>query len=408
MSSPRACLVLTVAALLAASLGACGDPVKPAPVQPATPHDSPVPAPVPAKTPAEPAKAPETVLATYDRGLDYLLSIQKDGVWFAKEGVPSTAYSAIAAAALFERPGGLREKDKAIANKAIDALLAEVDTDGSIKNAQAPNYTVSVVVMALTASGRADAKSAIAKCAEKLRTFQFLERDNSTYGGIGYGSDKTRSDLSNTQFALASLRAAGVSEDDPAMKAALDFLNRTQNRKENETAGEPAEWKDKDGKTYVRANDGGANYRPGDSKAGFDERPDGTRTLKSYGSMTYALLRCYHLAGLPASDGRVKSAVEWISKNWELSKNPGMPEKMQFAALYYMYATMGKTLPLAGIDTIDVGGKKIDWRTELAAHLAKLQQPDGSWVNSQESKWDEGNPIVATSFALTALSACKR
>jgi squalene-hopene/tetraprenyl-beta-curcumene cyclase len=367
----------------------------------------------PAKTPggaaaSATAKAEETVLASYDRGLDWLVSQQKDGQWFAKPDTPSAAYSALATAALYERPGGLREKDKAVAKAASDWLLAQVEPDGMIKNAQAPNYTISVVVMALAASGREDAKPAIAKCAEKLRTFQFLEKDNATYGGIGYGSDKTRSDLSNTQFALASLRAAGVSEDDPAMVAALEFLQRTQNRKENETAGEPTQWTDKDGKTYVRANDGGANYRPGDSKAGFDEKPDGTRVLRSYGSMTYALLRCYHLAGLPATDDRVKAAVGWISKNWALEKNPGMPAELESAALYYMYATMAKTLPLAKVDSIDAGGSKVDWRKDLAAHLAKVQKPDGSWVNDKEAKWDEGNPLVATSFALTALAACHR
>lgn len=389
-----------VVALLAAG---CGD------------GGSSAPAGAPAKAPAaQPGAAPaaakdaDVVTATYDRGLDWLVSQQKDGKWFAQPDAPSAAFSALATAALFERPGGLREKDRPVAKAAVDWLLTQVDDDGMIKNAQAPNYTISVVVMALTASGREDAKPAIDRCAAKLRTFQFLDRKNDTYGGIGYGSDNTRSDLSNTQFALASLRAAGVSEDDPAMQAAREFLTRTQNRKENETAGEPKEWKDKDGKVYVRANDGGANYRPGDSKAGFDEKPDGTRVLRSYGSMTYALLRCYHLAGLPATDDRVKAAVEWISKNWALENNPGMPEKMQHAALYYMYATMGKTLPLAGIDAIDAGGRKIDWRKDLAAHLAKMQKPDGSWVNDRESKWEEGNPLVATSFALSALAACHR
>jgi squalene-hopene/tetraprenyl-beta-curcumene cyclase len=393
---PHATRPLTVAALTCAFLlaAACGDAPKSGPAA--------------APAAAAPQKAPETVQATYDRGLDYLLTQQKGGIWFVQEGVPSAEFTAMSAAAFFERPGGLREKDKAVANQAIDWLLTQVDAEGIVTNSQTPNYSNSVVVMALAASGRADAKPVTDRLVAKLRTFQFLDRNNTTYGGLGYGSDNTRSDLSNTQFALASLRAAGVSSDDPVYQRALEFLNRTQNRKENETAGEPTEWKDKDGKTYVRANDGGANYRPGDSKAGFDERPDGVRVLRSYGSMTYALLRCYHLAGLPATDGRVKSAVDWIQKNWRLDVNPGMPDNMKFAALYYMYATIGKTLPLAGVETIDVGGRKVDWRAELAAHLAKVQKPDGSWVNDAESKWQEGHPLVSTSFALTALAACAK
>ena len=391
-----------VAALVAAAvLASCGESPKPA-------AQAGGPAPAAAPKPDGASAEKDVVIATYDRGLDYLAALAKDGVWEAKPGSPNAGFTALAIAPFLDRPGGVREKDQALAKKSVDFLASQVEADGNVKGAQAPNYTISVVVMALAASKRADVKPVIDRCVEALRKFQFVDENNTTFGGIGYGSDKTRSDLSNTQFALASLRAAGVPPEDPAYQRALKFLTRTQNLKENETAGEPTEWKDADGKVYVRANDGGANYRPGDSKAGFDERPDGTRVLRSYGSMTYALLRCYHLAGLPASDGRVKSAVEWISKNWELAKNPGMPEAMQHAALYYMYATMGKTLPLAGIDTIDVGGRKVDWRAELSAHLAKLQQPNGSWVNSQEAKWDEGNPIVATSFALTALAACKR
>jgi len=362
--------------------------------------------------PADPAPAAAnedvTVLETYDRGLDYLLSLQKDGVWDAKPGTPSAEFTSMAVAAVLGRPTGVREQDQAVARKAVDFLASQVEEDGSVRNGHEMNYAVSVMVMALTASGRDDVKPAIDRCVGKIRQFQFLEKDNTTYGGIGYGSDKTRSDLSNTQFALASLRAAGVSSDDPVYQEAVAFLNRTQNRKENETEGEPTEWTDKDGKVYVRANDGGANYRPGDSKAGFDERPDGTRVLRSYGSMTYALLRCYHLAGLTADDGRVKSAAEWIAKNWTLDHNPGMPEKQAGDGVFYMYATIGKTLPLAGIDTIDTPKGPVDWRKALAAKLAETQRPDGSWLNGNSSRWEEGNPLLATAFALTALAPCQR
>ena len=43
-----------------------------------------------------------------------------------------------------------------------------------------------------------------------------------------------------------------------------------------------------------------------------------------------------------------------------------------------------------------------------AAQLAKAQRREGSWVNDGESKWEEGNPVVSTSYALTALASCKR
>jgi squalene-hopene/tetraprenyl-beta-curcumene cyclase len=250
-------------------------------------------------------------------------------------------------------------------------------------------------------------KPQIDRAVESIKKFQFLDEKDPTYGGIGYGSDKTRSDLSNTQYALASLRAAGVPPSDPAFQRALTYLSRVQNRKENETFGEPTSWKDpKSGKTLVRSNDGGANYLPGDSKAGFDERPDGTGVLRSYGSMTYALLRCYHLAGLDGRDGRVQAAVGWVSRNWVLDRNPGMSEEQRGQGLYYYYATMAKALPLGNVEKL-VGpeGRAIDWKAELAGHLLREQRPDGSWLNP-EPRWMESMPVLTTAYALQALAPC--
>ncbi len=343
--------------------------------------------------------------AAYDRGLDYLLTQQEDGVWMKQ-----TAFTALAVTTLLERPGGVRAADRAVVDKALDHLAAAVLPDGSVETEHfPPNYVTSAAVMALAAGKRPQDREEIDRAAGYLKSLQFLDEKDSSYGGIGYGSDKTRSDLSNTQYALASLRAAGVPESDPVFQRAIVFLNRTQNRKENETPGEPTSWVDQEsGKTVVRANDGGANYRPGDSKAGFDERPDGTAVLRSYGSMTYAMLRCYHLAGLPASDPRVKATVDWISKNWVIDRNPGMPEHAKLDGLFYYYMTIGKTLPAAGIDElVTPDGRRIDWRKELAAHLMATQHEDGSWA-STDPRWNEDVPALATSFALTALGACVR
>ena len=159
----------------------------------------------------------------------------------------------------------------------------------------------------------------------------------------------------------------------------------------------------------MRGTDGGANYRPGDSKAGVDERPDGVRVTRSYGSMTFALLRCYHLAGLDDTDGRVKAAVGWIRENWSLDTNAGMPEENKTDGLFYYYASMAAALTEAGIDGIELpDGKTVDWRKDLAAKLGSLQAEDGSWVNPSSPRWMEGNSVLATAYALSALSRCHR
>ena len=61
---------------------------------------------------------------------------------------------------------------------------------------------------------------------------------------------------------------------------------------------------------------------------------------------------------------------------------------------------------MLGIDELeDAKGVKHDWRRELTEELAKRQRADGSWVNAN-NQWMEGDPNLATAFALLALSYC--
>jgi squalene-hopene/tetraprenyl-beta-curcumene cyclase len=69
---------------------------------------------------------------------------------------------------------------------------------------------------------------------------------------------------------------------------------------------------------------------------------------------------------------------------------------------------MARTLDLYGGDTLtDVGGQARAWRKEIAARLAALQRGDGSWVNERAERWWEGNPVLATAYALLALEYCR-
>jgi squalene-hopene/tetraprenyl-beta-curcumene cyclase len=237
-----------------------------------------------------------------------------------------------------------------------------------------------------------------------------VQRADLRYGGMGYGSDPTQPDLSNSQFAIESLRAAGVPESDPAFQRALVFLRRSQNRKENETGDEPTQRAGEDGKILVRASDGGANYRPFDSKAGAVARPDGKLETRSYGSMTYALLKCYVYAGVKRDDPALQDAVKWIREHYTWEENPGFPEAaLAQQGLFYYYATAAKALEMLGEGAAGAGpdGKPRDWKGDLAARLLGIQKPDGSWVNPND-RWMEGLPEVSTAFALKALGAAAR
>ena len=62
--------------------------------------------------------------------------------------------------------------------------------------------------------------------------------------------------------------------------------------------------------------------------------------LRSYRSMTYAGLKSMIYAGVNPDDPRVKAAVEWIGKHYDLQSNPGMGND----GLFYYYHTFAKTM----------------------------------------------------------------
>jgi len=212
------------------------------------------------------------------------------------------------------------------------------------------------------------------------------------YGGAGYGKNK-RPDLSNTSFLVDALKAAGNDENSAAMQRALLFVSRCQN----------LESKDNTTPFAAKVNDGGFYYTPaagGVSQAGTDEATGG---LRSYASMTYAGLKSMIYAGVKADDPRVKAALGWLKKNYDLESNPGMGT----AGLYYYYHTFAKALSALGEDKfVDEQGVEHDWRQELIDELASRQKDDGSWVN-ENGRWMEGDASLVTGYALLALSYCK-
>ncbi len=263
---------------------------------------------------------------------------------------------------------------------------------------QLQNYVTSINVMALTAAKRPDKYKAIVGDGVKfLKKLQWddeegVKEKDDNFGGAGYDS-KSRPDLSNTQFFIEALREAGVPADDPALKKALVFVSRCQNLK--------SEFNDR--AWAGRINDGSFIYSAaagGQTKTSDDPKND---TLTGYGSMTYAGIKSMIYCGVGKEDRRYKAAYEWIQKNWTLAGNPGMPPELAHRGLFYYYHTLAKTLDMMEIDEFtDTSGKKHDWRAELTAAIAKLQRPDGSFVNDND-RWMEGDPNLVTGYALMAL-----
>ena len=363
------------------------------------------------------------------KAIGYLMAQQKDGVFSVKMGeksFPDPAFTGFGLLALQSKPKAQRTaEEQASIEKGLRWLLAQQNEDGTFGQ-QLPNYTTCVVVGALSRWGDPAAQPALQKAQKVILGFQNTEStgyqsSDRDYGSIGYGNAK-RGDLSNLHFSLQALRETGLPDNHEAFQKALVFLQRTQNLKAvNDFKGKVPD-PDRDGVVLDArpGDDGGAAYYPGNSNAGYIVQPDGTSIPRSYGSMTYALLKSYTLAGVKGDDPRVQAAVKWIQDNWTLAVNPGtdpaMGEKVRYAGLFYYYMVLAQALDAAKVMTVtvtktDAAGKAtseaVDWKKALRSHLESIQAADGTWTNGKNDRWMEGMPLLCTCYAMTALELCK-
>lgn len=294
------------------------------------------------------------------------------------------------------------------ASKGAAWLAAKQGPDGAITlpSRMYVTYWTSLSVVALQAVDAAKYKDVIAKSVAWLKKAQFDEEegtkpDNPHYGGFGYDKkgEKPDADLSNTQFALAALKEAGVSPDDPVFKRAIEFVQRCQNNPET-NKGVPGVLKPK--------SDGGFVYGPARGQSTSDEESGGAKSYESYAGMTYAGLVSFIYAGVSKDDPRVKAALGWIKQHYTLEENYGLgvrakdPKAAQ-QGMYYYYLTFAKALAAKGDAEIETDKGKRRWAADLVDVLASKQKPDGSWVNENAARWMEGNPLLATAYAVNAL-----
>ena len=339
------------------------------------------------------------------RGLDYLAKQQNaDGSFGADLTHP--ALTALPLIALQREPTGrfTRSPQPELMLKGYTYLRGFVQPDGGIYHPQngLANYNTSVALLALFGAEEPKDESLI----RAARAYVVGQQASGlaqpgTDGGIGYGTvgaspKRGHPDLDNTLVALEALKITkGTIADKPDAKdlnwqAAIDFVTRCQNlpgaNKMDWPSGDPA-------------NKGGFVYYPGFSNAGKVELPDGKTALRSYGSMSYAGLLSFIYADLKKDDPRVAAALDWLKKNYTLEENPGL----EMQGYYYYLHLMAKGLAAAGVQTLEINGKTIDWRRHLALRLMKLQKPDGSWANP-EPRWKEANPVLVSSYCTMTLS----
>jgi len=343
-----------------------------------------------------------------DKGLGWLEKNQSTNGYWSSPDYP--AISALALAAFQLKAVGTEETIESEAVKRGYAyLMTCVQPDGGIYRKDLAGYNTSVSLTALALANRPEYRPAIAKARKFLVGLQIVtgedgRTDDPSVGGVGYGKQDKRPDLSNTSFALEAMyvsrqvgppEAVTAAAEDLNWKAAIRFIQHCQNLPSHN----PASWVSDDPQSK-----GGFVYAPGDSKAGETNLPSRRVALRSYGSMSYAGLLSYIYADLKQDDPRVTAVVDWLRRNFTVEENPAMG----LQGLYYYYHTMAKALSIYGMDRLQTeDGRSINWREQLALKLIDLQKADGSWAN-ENGRWWEKDPALVTSYSLIALAMIQK
>lgn len=347
-----------------------------------------------AATTATPAAEIDPIVA---RAVAYLQTAQADDGSFSAYAGP--AITALVATGLMDN--GRTPADPLVA-QSLAYVQQFVREDGGVygPDSMYRNYETCVAIQcfgrAAELPGGEDYAAALAGAEAFIKDLQWDEDEghdptSTSYGGAGYGRHR-RPDLSNTSFMVEALHSLGRGADDPAIQRALKFVSRTQNL-ESEYNTTPFS---------AKVNDGGFYYTPaagGSSQAGETD----SGGLRSYGSMTYAGLKSMIYAGVGPDDPRVAAAYGWLRRHYTLEENP----QMGSSGYYYYLHTFAKALGVMDRDVfVDAAGVEHDWRAELVAKVAELQQDDGSWINPNE-RWLEGDPNLSTAYVLLALAYCR-
>ena len=354
---------------------------------------------------------PETLLrealASIQRGVNYLTDTQQeDGSWSKHPAVTGLCVMALQNAGKTQNDAIRREAIR----KGLAFIKKFVQKDGSIwlagQEKEYPNYTTAIALCTLAIVGNSEDEPIMRNARKYLINSQVTDKDNKNFGGIGYGKSGPGSpDLSNTQWALEALYLTDYLDKEPdakspedqkkaglAWKNAVKFLSKLQHVPE--TNDEVWVVTDKNDPNY-----GSFVYKTNESKAGSEENKE---TLRGYGSMTYAGLKSMIYAKLDKDDPRVKAAVEWGAKNYDLDQNPGMGAEGH----YYYLQTFSKAHSVLGEDTVTTpDGKKHLWRVDLIKKLLELQKGKGEWYNDKHGRWWESVPELVTAYSLLSMEA---
>ena len=355
---------------------------------------------------------------TYGAAADWLVGQQQEsGAWLsgpADKAAPSPAFTGLMVAALGNAPASLKPKYKPAVDKAVGYLLSKINEDGSVGEGPTgtfvKTYATGIALMGFASVERTD------KVANAIRGAQAYLKQNQLkegkdLGGIGYGDESaggrkaTIANLSTTGFGAEGMHQSGLPQDDEFWKLVVKYVRKCQNN--SETNNDPEFVAELKSKGLVVGDDGSLYYStvadPKAQKVGTKKVAD-KESIAGYGSMTYDGIKTYLYAGLKKDSPEVKSAIDWVRKNYSVEVHPGFPfdnaQRQHLRGLYHYYLVMSRALEAYGenpFETFD--GKKHDWPREIAEQLVKSVKDNKMWKNENPA-WFEGDPLLVTSYVL--------
>ena len=372
----------------------------------------------------------ERLKTAYVEAADALVKLQmSSGAWpviMPDRQVPSVAYTAITIRALSGAPPALSSKYEGNIDKGLEFILGKANPDGSFGEGDSGSYMktyeTAVALSALSTAPRTD------KIADAIRGAQaYLKRsqlkEGPHRGGLGYGDEEpkrnpetgafevkrsTIANLSATSAAAEAMKDSGLSLSDDFFPLVTEFVRKCQNNSEiNKDPEFLAALKEKgmsvgrDGSLYYTPVADGAVQKAGTRKVADRE------TIVGYGSMTYDGIKTYIYAGLRRDSPEVKTAVEWVRRNYSLDVHPGFPYDPATLGhqrgLYYYYHVMARALDACGErPLVTPDGRQRDWPVELGEQLLKTMKVSKAWLNENPA-WYEGDAVLVTGYVLNVL-----
>ncbi|MGE3640932.1 MAG: hypothetical protein AB7G28_20415 [Pirellulales bacterium] len=330
------------------------------------------------------------------QGANWLASQQEDdGCWRSKtygqmqSGVGNTA---LVLDALTRMKAEWRESHQAAIGRGFAFLLANLDDDGYISaprhSADYPTYATALLLSAVERVHPERWQAERRQMRHYLLQVQRREsKDANYYGGWsqvgGEPEDsgaKVNVNISVSRFVAEALAHKGGVPTDTS-DAAQRFLERCRNP-------------DDGGYFFVPAADDPLN------KAGVGP----TGAAASYGTATADAVLALLAWGVSPDDPQLCAAVHWLQSQRSLDIVPGFSSSRprvvgaEQALVFYYWAAVARVM--ARFPDSPLAAR----RAELRGIVVRHQQPDGTWRNAN-GLMREDDPLIATSLAVTALTA---